>query len=276
MSAIILDGKQIAKKIYSEISISSTPKVVFILVGDDKNSIKYLNTKVKKANSLGFDAELKTLKQDISQIELDKTLADFSNNSDINGILLQLPLPNNLSFNQAVKNISPLKDIDGLHPDNLFALVNKLPGLIPCTALGVLELILDASSKLNSNLSSLNAVVIGRSYLVGKPIAQLLENNNITVTSCHSHTKDLEKHLERCDIIVTAVGKKNLIKKVNPNSIVIDVGINYVEGKICGDVDFKNVSKNCAAISPVPGGVGPLTIAMLMKNISKSMQLQGF
>ena len=275
MSAIILDGKQIAKEIYSTISLNSEPSVVFLLVGDDKNSIKYLTSKIKKARSLGFNPSLKTLDSNINQKDLEKKLEKLSKDSDINGVLLQLPLPKHLSSLEAVKKINPLKDIDGLHPNNYFALANKEAGIIPCTALGVLELIKYACVELKKELLGLDVVVLGRSYLVGKPIAQLLENQGCTVSVCHSQTKNLEKYLLTSDIVVSATGKKNLISKVKPDSIVIDVGINYESGGLCGDVNFDVVSKNCAAISPVPGGVGPLTIAMLMKNIVKACRLQG-
>ena len=275
MSAIILDGKQIAKEIYSTISPNFKPNVVFIVVGDDKDSLKYISSKIKKAKSLGFNASLKTLDEKISQENLEGELEKLSSNSDINGILLQLPLPKQLSSKEAVKKINPLKDIDGLHPNNYFALTNKETGIIPCTALGVLELIKNACVKLKKEILGSNAVVVGRSYLVGRPIAQLLENQGCTVSVCHSQTKNLEKYLLSSDIIVSATGKKNLISKVKSDSIVIDVGINYESGSICGDVNFETVSKSCAAISPVPGGVGPLTIAMLMKNIVKASKLQG-
>ncbi len=275
MSAIILDGKQIAKEIYSTINLNFKPNVVFMLVGEDKNSIKYLNSKIKKASSLGFNPSLKTLDINISQKDLEAELIELSQNSEINGILLQLPLPKHLSSLEAIKKINPLKDIDGLHPSNYFALTNKEDGIIPCTALGVLELIKNACVKLEKELSGSNVLVVGRSYLVGKPIAQLLENQGCTVSVCHSQTKNLDKYLLNSDIVVSATGKKNLISKVKSDSIVIDVGINYESGSICGDVDFESVSQNCAAISPVPGGVGPLTIAMLMKNIVKASQLQG-
>lgn len=277
MSAIILDGKQIAKQIYSKISVNYEPNLVFILVGNNKDSKKYISSKIKRAKSLGFNSSLISLDANINQKDLELELKKLSSNTDVNGILLQLPLPKHLSFYNAVKIIDSKKDIDGLHPENLSALINKKDGLIPCTALGVLELIFSARNLLglNKDISGLRAGVIGRSVLVGQPIAQLLLNHDCTVSVFHSKSQDIQTQIEDCDIVVTATGKRNLISKVKPSAIVIDVGINYENDKLCGDLDFDSISKSCAAITPVPGGVGPLTIAMLMKNVVKACQLQG-
>ncbi len=268
--AIILDGKKLRDKIFENLkqrlnNMSEKPTLAVILVGDDPASQIYVKNKKKTAENLGINSIVINYPSDISEnILLDK-IQELNNDNKITAILVQLPLPKHIDKFKIIDAIAPEKDVDGLTPYNsgkLFA--GEEPYVYPCTPKGIL-LLLD---EYNIELEGKHVVVIGRSNLVGKPVAQMLLNRNATVTMCHSHTKNLSDITKTADIVVSAVGKNIIGEKIlKSDCVVVDVGIfKDVNGKICGDVDFASASKIAAYISPVPGGVGPMTIASLMLN----------
>lgn len=268
--AIILDGKKLRDKIFENLkqklnNMSEKPTLAVILVGDDPASQIYVKNKKKTAENLGINSIVINYPSNISEkILLDK-IQELNNDNKITAILVQLPLPKHIDKFKIIDAIAPEKDVDGLTPYNSGKLFSgEEPYVYPCTPKGIL-LLLD---EYNIELEGKHVVVIGRSNLVGKPVAQMLLNRNATVTMCHSHTKNLSDITKTADIIVSAVGK-NIIgeKMLKSDCVVVDVGIfKDVNGKICGDVDFTSASKIAAYISPVPGGVGPMTIASLMLN----------
>ena len=267
---IILDGKKLRDKIFENLkqrlnNMSEKPTLAVILVGDDPASQIYVKNKKKTAENLGINSIVINYPADISEkILLDK-IQELNNDNKITAILVQLPLPKHIDKFKIIDEIAPEKDVDGLTPYNSGKLFSgEEPYVYPCTPKGIL-LLLD---EYNIELEGKHVVVIGRSNLVGKPVAQMLLNRNATVTMCHSHTKNLSDITKTADIVVSAVGK-NIIgeKMLKSDCVVVDVGIfKDVNGKICGDVDFASASKIAAYISPVPGGVGPMTIASLMLN----------
>ena len=266
----ILDGKKLRDKIFEDLKnkidkMKKKPTLAVILVGENPASQIYVRNKKKTAEKLGINSLSIEYPADISEKELVAKIEELNNDKNVTAILVQLPLPKHINKNKVIDAILPQKDVDGLTPYNLGKLFSgEKPYVYPCTPKGIL-LLLD---EYNIELDGKNIVVIGRSNLVGKPVAQMLLNRNATVTMCHSHTKNLSEIIKTADIVVSAVGK-NVIgeKMLKSNCVVIDVGIFRDEnGKISGDVDFENVSKVTAYISPVPGGVGPMTIASLMLN----------
>ena len=268
--AEILDGKKLRDKIFDTLKtkiekMSLKPTLAVVLVGDNPASQIYVRNKKKTAEKLGINSVVIEYPKNVSESELLKKVRELNNDKNITAILVQLPLPEHIDKFKIIDEISPQKDVDGLTPYNqgkLFA--GEEPYVYPCTPKGIL-LLLD---EYNINIDGKHVVVVGRSNLVGKPVAQMLLKRNATVTMCHSHTKNLPEITKTADIIVSAVGK-NVIgeKMLKSNCVVIDVGIYKDEnGKVRGDVDFENVSKIAAYISPVPGGVGPMTIASLMLN----------
>lgn len=268
--AIILDGKKLRDKIFESLKaeldkMSEKPTLAVILVGENPASQIYVRNKKKTAEKLGINSLSIEYPADISEKELLSKIQELNNDKNITAILVQLPLPEHINKNKIIDAILPQKDVDGLTPYNLGKLFSgEEPYVYPCTPKGIL-LLLD---EYNIELDGKNVVVVGRSNLVGKPVAQMLLKRNATVTMCHSHTKNLSEITKTADIVVSAVGK-NVIgeKMLKSNCVVIDVGIFRDEnGKLSGDVDFENVSKISAYISPVPGGVGPMTIASLMLN----------
>lgn len=267
---IILDGKKLRDKIFESLKaeldkMSEKPTLAVILVGENPASQIYVRNKKKTAEKLGINSLSIEYPADISEKELLSKIQELNNDKNITAILVQLPLPEHINKNKIIDAILPQKDVDGLTPYNLGKLFSgEEPYVYPCTPKGIL-LLLD---EYNIELDGKNVVVVGRSNLVGKPVAQMLLKRNATVTMCHSHTKNLSEITKTADIVVSAVGK-NVIgeKMLKSNCVVIDVGIFRDEnGKLSGDVDFENVSKISAYISPVPGGVGPMTIASLMLN----------
>ena len=267
---IILDGKKLRDKIFESLKaeldkMSEKPTLAVILVGENPASQIYVRNKKKTAEKLGINSLSIEYPADISENELLSKIQELNNDKNITAILVQLPLPEHINKNKIIDAILPQKDVDGLTPYNLGKLFSgEEPYVYPCTPKGIL-LLLD---EYNIELDGKNVVVVGRSNLVGKPVAQMLLKRNATVTMCHSHTKNLSEITKTADIVVSAVGK-NVIgeKMLKSNCVVIDVGIFRDEtGKLSGDVDFENVSKISAYISPVPGGVGPMTIASLMLN----------
>ena len=268
--AIILDGKMLRDKIFESLKakldkMQQKPTLAVILVGENPASQIYVRNKKKTAEKLGINSLSIEYPSDISEKELLNKIKELNSDEKVTAILVQLPLPAHINKSRIIDAILPQKDVDGLTPYNLGKLFSgEEPYVYPCTPKGIL-LLLD---EYNIKLEGKNIVVVGRSNLVGKPVAQMLLKRNATVTMCHSHTKNLSEITKTADIIVSAVGKKVIGEKMlKSDCVVIDVGIFRDEnGKISGDVDFENVSKTAAYISPVPGGVGPMTIASLMLN----------
>ena len=277
----ILDGKALAKKIEENVTLevtdlkakkNVTPGLAVILVGQDPASQAYVSMKKKACDRVGFYSVSHEMPQDISQDAIENTIKMMNKNSNIDGILVQLPLPPQIDTTKILELVDPAKDVDGFHPYNVGRLVTNLDGFVPCTPLGVMELL----KEYNINVKGKNCCVVGASNIVGKPMASLLLNANATVEICHIFTDDLKKHTLNADIILVGVGVINLIKEdmVKDDAIIVDIGINRAEnGKLVGDVDYENVAKKCSYITPVPGGVGPMTIAMLMSNTLKAAKL---
>ena len=274
----IIDGKKISLEIKAELKVKieklvengkRRPGLAVIIVGENPASKVYVNSKVRTCETLGIYSEKYSLDVNVTEVELLKLIEQLNNKEEIDGILVQLPLPNHVDENKVIEAIKPVKDVDGFHPINLGKLIIGESMFKSCTPYGIMELLKRSEIDLNGK----DVVIIGRSNIVGKPLALMMTNKNATVTLCHSRTKDLSKKTLNADIIVVAVGKENFLieEMVKEGSVVIDVGINRNSlGKLCGDVDFKNVSKKTSLITPVPGGVGPMTIVMLMKNTVKS------
>ena len=247
------------------------PCLAVILVGDDPASLSYVTAKEKACTEVGMLSKMYTLPGSASQQELEDTIFKCNDDDEVDGILMQLPLPKGLDEERALRLIDPSKDVDGLHPLNVARLHLNKPGFVPCTPRGIIELL----RKMEVDLDGKNAVVVGRSQLVGSPVAKLLLNENATVTTCHSHTKDLKAVCKMADVLVVAIGRAKMITEdyVKEGAYVIDVGVNRLEdGKLCGDVDFDNVVDKVAAITPVPKGVGPMTICMLLENTLKAYE----
>lgn len=273
-AATVIDGKAIAQKLrdsvkrHVDVLIEDhkiMPALAVVLVGDDPASAIYVAHKEKAAHKAGIRSIVHRLPAATSQDELLKLIDKLNADKKINGILVQLPLPRQIDEATVVRRLDPMKDVDGLHIDNVGRLASGLPGLFPCTPLGCIALL----KTIHANLTGLHAVVIGRSNLVGKPVAQMLLRENCTVTICHSRTPNIAHIAATADILIAAVGKAGLVKAdwVKPGAIVIDVGINRMDdGSIKGDVDYADVEKTAGYITPVPGGVGPMTIACLLGN----------
>jgi len=270
---MIIDGKKEAAILRGEIkkeieSIKSKtnkiPGLTVILIGDFAPSQIYVRNKEKNSKEVGINSEVVKYPKEVTEQEVLKKIESLNNNKDVSGILVQLPLPTQINKEKIINAINPKKDVDGFHPTNVGNLSSGYKATVPCTPLGCLLLI----KKIEPSLAGKHAVIIGRSNLNGKPMAQLLLKENCTVTIVHSKTKDLKTECQKADILVAAVGVANLVKGdwVKKNSIVIDVGINKVDDKIVGDVNFDEVKDKVKAITPVPGGVGPMTIACLLKN----------
>lgn len=273
---MILDGKKVSLKVLEQVKekvakLDNQPHLVVILVGDNPASKIYVKNKQKAAEFVGIKSTVLELSSDISENYLLNKIAELNTNNDVTGILVQLPLPQHIDKNKVVTAIAPKKDVDGFNPENVGKLVIGMePYFYPATPQGILML-LDAY---NIAIEGKDAVVIGRSNIVGKPMAQMLLKRNATVTMCHSYSENLEDKIKAADIVISAAGKKIVrCKMVNKNSVVVDVGIfRDNDGQLTGDVDFDYVSSSVAYISPVPGGVGPMTIASLMWNASKVYQ----
>lgn len=273
MSAKIIDGKAISSDIKKEVKIEVeqlkqngiTPCLAVVLVGENSASKVYVNNKKKACAECGIESVSYELSESTTESELLELIQKLNHDKTINGILVQLPLPKHIDESKVILAIAPQKDVDCFHPQNVGALHTGGKGFLPCTPAGILELI----TRSDFDITGKECVVIGRSNIVGKPVAMLLLKQNGTVTICHSKTKNLSEVCKRADIIVVATGKINTLTKdmVKEGAVVIDVGMNRnAEGKLCGDVDFEQVKEVAGAITPVPGGVGPMTIAMLMKN----------
>ncbi len=274
----LINGRELSEKIVGKIALEvknydKKPGLTVIIVGEDPASKIYVNKKKKTAEKTGFNSEIIELPDNVSQQELEKYIDELNNNSAVDAILVQLPLPEHINTYEILEKIKPEKDVDGFHPVNVGRLVIGLdPYAVSCTPFGVIKLL----EEYNIEIEGKNAVIIGRSNIVGKPMASLLLNKNATVTVCHSRTKNLAEVCSRADILISAVGRPKFVKAewVKQGATVIDVGTNRTEeGKLVGDVDFEEVSKKAAYITPVPGGVGPMTIAMLLANTLELFKL---
>ena len=279
--ATIIDGKKLAKKIREELkqeceelkSKDIFPKLAVIMVGDDPASKVYVRNKSRACDEIGIDYEEFILKEETTQEELIDLIKKLNEDDTINGILLQSPIPKKLNINEAFKVITYIKDVDGFTPSSVGKLCIGEDTFVSCTPYGVTKMF----EEYNIDLTGKDVVILGRSNIVGKPLIQCCLQKNATVTVCHSKTKNLAEHTKRADVVISAIGQSKFVKAdmVKDGVIVIDVGINRGEdGKITGDVDFENVEKKASYITPVPGGVGPMTIAMLMNNVIKATKEQ--
>ncbi len=278
----IIDGKKVSAEVKEKVRQQTlelkethgiTPGLAVVIVGDDPASRVYVNNKKKACELVGFKSEEYALPAETTQEELLELVNTLNNKDDINGILVQLPLPKHLDDKAVIAAISPQKDVDAFHAVNVGKIMLGEYDFLPCTPSGVMEML----HSYNIEVSGKNCVVIGRSNIVGKPMAMLLLHENGTVTICHSRTKNLADITKQADILVAAVGRPKFVTAdmVKEGAVVIDVGMDRDEnGKLCGDVDFENVKDKCSYITPVPGGVGPMTIATLMKNTLKAARIQ--
>lgn len=279
--AIIIDGKKVSAQVKEQVRIETEelvkkgikPGLAVIIVGDDPASRVYVNNKKKACEKVGFLSKEFALPATTTQEELLALVNELNEDKEINGILCQLPLPKGLDEKAVIEAISPLKDVDAFHASNVGKIMIGDYDFLPCTPAGVMEML----HSYNISVEGKECVVIGRSNIVGKPMAMLLLHENGTVTITHSRTKNLKEVTKRADILVAAIGKPKFVTAdmVKEGAVVIDVGMDRDEnGKLCGDVDFENVKEKCSAITPVPGGVGPMTIAVLMKNTLKACKIQ--
>ncbi|QWB99959.1 bifunctional methylenetetrahydrofolate dehydrogenase/methenyltetrahydrofolate cyclohydrolase FolD [Mycoplasmatota bacterium] len=269
----ILDGKALSKKIKNEVKIETseliekygkTPHLVVILIGNDPASETYVKSKERSSKKAGIKSTIIKKDHSISEKELIAIIEDLNHDEDVHGILLQLPIPKHIDSEKVINMIDPLKDVDGFSNHHVARLNKGLDALVPCTPLGIMEIF----NEYNIDLEGKHAVVIGRSQIVGKPMASLLLKANATVTITHSRTKDMKAITKQADILVVAIGKAKMIDEsyIKKDAILIDVGISRIDGKLYGDIDFDSVKDKASYITPVPGGVGPMTIAMLLKN----------
>ncbi|MFQ5512290.1 MAG: bifunctional methylenetetrahydrofolate dehydrogenase/methenyltetrahydrofolate cyclohydrolase FolD [Candidatus Krumholzibacteriia bacterium] len=284
----ILDGKAasavVQERVKGQVSkLSGRPVLTLVQVGEDPASAVYVRTKIRMSEQCGIESRYVHLPDDVTEARLVETLGELSGDASVNGILLQLPLPPHIDQDRAVGTIAPIKDVDGFHPENLGLLASGRPRFVPCTPLGIVELM--AQNQIST--SGKRAAVLGRSIIVGKPISLLLalkgEGGDATVTICHSRTADIAAVTREADIVIAAMGQPHFVTAdmVKQGAVVIDVGINRIDDasrkrgyRLVGDVDFAAVSDKASAITPVPGGVGPMTVAMLMSNTLKAFSLQ--
>lgn len=274
---MIMDGKSLKGEILSGLAeevkaLDKVPTLCVIQVGDDEASNVYINQKRKMCNEIGYNFIHEKYDDSITEEELLKNIDRFNSNDNIDAILVQMPLPSGINEKSIQNAVNKYKDVDGLNDSNIVDLISGKSSLYPCTACGVISLL----DKYGVILEGSNVVIIGRSSLVGMPLFHMLENRNATVTLCHSKTRNLADITKNADIIISATGVKGLIKEdmVGDNTVIVDVGITRENGKLYGDVDFDNVSKKASLITPVPGGVGPMTIASLAQNILKAYKMQ--
>lgn len=289
MTAKIIDGKQIAADIQEEVRVAVaemkeehnyTPGLATVLVGDNPASATYVRMKQKRCEEVGINSFGYNLPADTSQDEVQSLVAELNADPQVNGILVQLPLPDHIDEETILNTIDLGKDVDGFHPVNIgrLAMKGRHPLFIPCTPYGIMELL----ERTGVQMSGADAVIVGRSNIVGLPVAMLLQKANATVTICHSRTKDLAGHVRQGDIVIAAIGRREMITgdMIKPGATVIDVGINQKEDptmkrgyRLVGDVDFESASQVAGAITPVPRGVGPMTIAMLLKNTARAAEM---
>ena len=279
--AVIIDGKELAKKIRANLKIECEElkkkniksKLAVIMVGEDPASKVYVRNKSRACEDVGIKYEEYLLDLNTTQKELVELIEKLNNDKTINGILLQSPIPSNLDINEAFRTISPEKDVDGFNPINVGMLVLNQDTFVSCTPYGIMKMF----EEYDIDLTGKNVVILGRSNIVGKPLIHCCLNKNATVTSCHSKTQNIAQKAKEADVLISAIGKANFVTAdmVKDGAVVIDVGINRLDnGKITGDVDFESVKEKASYITPVPGGVGPMTIAMLMNNVIKATRRQ--
>ena len=277
----IIDGKNLAKEIRESLKVEANklkekgiiPHLSVIMVGDNDASKVYVRNKSKACEEIGIEFKEYLLPNDTKQEELISLIEKLNKDKNVNGILLQSPIPKPLNIQEAFNTIDPKKDVDGFNPYNVGNLCIGQDGFIPCTPYGIMKMF----EKYNIEIDGRKVAIIGRSNIVGKPMAQCMLAKNATVTICHSRTRELKKELKDADIIISAAGKRNMVTEdmVKEGAVIIDVGMNRNdEGKLCGDVDFKKLKEKASYITPVPGGVGPMTIAMLMSNVIKATKEQ--
>lgn len=277
----IIDGKKVSNIIKEELKIEVAKlsdegrqiSLAVVLVGSDPASEIYVRNKEKACEYVGISSKTYKLEESTSQGDLLTLIDELNNDQEVNGILVQLPLPNHIDEDLIIKSISPLKDVDGFHPENVGKLSIGQDGFVSCTPAGIVELL----NRYDIEIEGKNCVVVGRSNIVGKPMAMLLLRENGTVTVTHSRTKNIKTITKQADILVSAIGKANFLNQdyIKKGAVIIDVGMNRDENdKLCGDVDFESVKDHVRAITPVPGGVGPMTIAMLLKNCLESIKYQ--
>lgn len=279
--AVLIDGKELAKKIRANLKIECEElnkegiksKLAVIMVGDDPASKVYVRNKSRACEDVGIEYEEYLLESNTTQKELIDLIKKLNQDNTVNGILLQSPIPSNLDINEAFRTIAPEKDVDGFNPVNVGKLVLNQDTFVSCTPFGIIKMF----EEYNIDLTGKNVVILGRSNIVGKPLIHCCLNKNATVTTCHSKTQNIKEIALKADVLISAIGKTNFVTAdmVKENAVVIDVGINRLDnGKITGDVDFENVKEKASYITPVPGGVGPMTIAMLMNNVIKATKRQ--
>lgn len=277
----IIDGKNLAKEIRESLKVEANklkekgiiPHLSVIMVGDNDASKVYVRNKSRACEEIGIEFKEYLLPNDTKQEELISLIEKLNKDKNVNGILLQSPIPKPLNIQEAFNTIDPKKDVDGFNPYNVGNLCIGQDGFIPCTPYGIMKMF----EKYNIEIDGKKVAIIGRSNIVGKPMAQCMLSKNATVTICHSRTRELKKELKDADIIISAAGKRNMVTEdmVKEGAVIIDVGMNRNdEGKLCGDVDFEKLKEKASYITPVPGGVGPMTIAMLMSNVIKATKEQ--
>ncbi len=278
--AVVIYGSELSRRLKEEMKEEiagylskgmRAPRLGVILVGDNPASVSYVRGKKKAAEAVGISLKLNHMSAEISQDELEQAITELNEDPEIDGILIQLPLPkgHGLDENRAIQLVDPNKDVDGLHPVNVGLLHSGLEGFVPCTPIGIMQIL----KEMGCDPDGKRAVVVGRSKLVGSPVARLLQNANATVTVCHSHTKDLKEICRNADILIAAIGRPKYItaEYIKKGAYVVDVGVNRMEdGHLCGDVDFEAVQDIAGAITPVPKGVGPMTICSLLSNTLKA------
>lgn len=277
MTAQVISGKELAKELREnmkeEINLLKqrgiTPHLTVILIGNDPASHSYVNGKKKASEEVGISSEIIKFDATITEDELLDKIQELNKDPNVHGILVQLPLPEHIDEQKVIETIDPQKDVDGFHPINVGRMMIGQNTFLPCTPFGILKML----QSINIDLNGKHAVIIGRSNIVGKPMGQLLLNEHATVTYCHSRTKDLRKYTLSADILIVAVGKEHIVdgSYIKDGAVVIDVGVNRTkEGKLTGDVDFEDAKEKASYITPVPGGVGPMTITMLLENTIKA------
>jgi len=277
----IIDGKAVAKEVRREVARKVqelaeqglSPRLSVVLVGDDPASAVYVRNKERACKKVGIREETIRMAADVSEDEILGVVEALNEDSDCDGILVQLPLPSHVDPSKVVQAISPEKDVDGFHPENLGRLFAGLGGLVPCTPAGIMRLL----REYGVDVEGKRAVVVGRSLIVGRPLAVLLMHSNATVTICHSRTRELGEEVSRADVVVAAVGRPRFVRGewIKPGAVVVDVGVNRMEdGSLCGDVNFEAAAERAGLITPVPGGVGPMTIAMLLENTVRAACLR--
>ncbi|WP_066637565.1 bifunctional 5,10-methylenetetrahydrofolate dehydrogenase/5,10-methenyltetrahydrofolate cyclohydrolase [Desulfolucanica intricata] len=280
MAATLIDGKKVAAGIREEVKAEVArlreqgiiPKLAVVLVGDDPASVVYARSKEKSCGNVGIDFELFTMPASTQEEEVLALIDRLNNDAAVHGIMIELPLPKHISKQTVLEAVSPLKDVDGVHPINRGYILSGSEGLFPATPESCIEIMLRSGIEIKGK----HAVLVGRGETVGKPLVFMILGHNATVTICHSRTPDLGYHTRQADIVIAAVGKAKMITAdmIKPGAVVVDAGINQLEDGICGDVDFENAKEVAGAITPVPGGVGSLTTVLIQRNVLKAIKLQ--